>query len=143
MLSPISLQSEGPITSIHEPPRPKRIQISRQRRRIEALENARTAIEASLGDDVPMAMFAKVAGFHPDTFARLFRTQYGVTPVTYRMRARLERAARDLAENPKKSIRAVASELGFGNVSHFYREFHRHFGATPRGRAEAPAAELP
>lgn len=95
------------------------------------LEAAKKAIDDSLHEDVPMRTFARISGFHHDTFTRMFRDSFGETPVTYRVRCRLERARLLLVEQPEWSVRRVAAECGFHNLSYFYRQFQKHFGHTP------------
>jgi AraC-like DNA-binding protein len=64
-------------------------------------------------------------------FLRVFAKVVGVTPHQYRVRARLRRAARLLAEEDRP-ITDVAYESGFGDLSNFVRTFRRAAGVSPR-----------
>jgi AraC family transcriptional regulator len=73
---------------------------------------------------------AAEAGVHPVYFARAFRAATRLTPSTFAVRARLERAAAAmLASNA--TISSIAHAAGFADHSHFCRQFRRTFGGTP------------
>lgn len=72
---------------------------------------------------------AQLAELSPAHFARAFKQETGVTPHTYLMRLRLERARASLAT--AASLRDVAAECGFADQAHLSRLFKRRFGLTP------------
>ncbi|MFW5731621.1 MAG: AraC family transcriptional regulator [Planctomycetota bacterium] len=77
-------------------------------------------------DDVARAVHMSVP-----TFTRFFRRMTGTTFVRYRNEWRVRKAQALLRESDE-SITAVALAAGFGNLSHFNRQFRRLTGATPR-----------
>ena len=65
-----------------------------------------------------------------DYFSRLFRKTYGVAPKTYLKRERMRVASHMLAETDA-SVKQVAAELGFENVSFFCRQFRSVYALSP------------
>lgn len=62
---------------------------------------------------------------------RLFRTELGLSPYAYLKRTRMEQAAALLRAGPDE-IHQVAQRCGYGNVSHFIRDFRQYYKKTPR-----------
>jgi AraC family transcriptional regulator of arabinose operon len=98
------------------------------------------------GDDVRVDELAHAVNLSRSRFAHLFRQQTGSSPGRYLRTLRLERA-RALLETTFLSVKEVMVTVGFNDPSHFSRDFHRAFGASPRAWrkrvAEAPPrAEL-
>jgi AraC-like DNA-binding protein len=65
----------------------------------------------------------------PFQFARIFRELVGVSPHKYLVQLRLLRA-RDLLRSGV-SVTDACYAVGFNNLSHFVRSFHRAFGVAP------------
>jgi AraC-like DNA-binding protein len=78
----------------------------------------------SLGD---MAQAAQLSRYH---FVRVFRAVVGDSPHQYLIGARLRAAANRLLDT-RKSITAIALDVGFNDISHFNATFRRAFGASP------------
>ena len=68
--------------------------------------------------------------FSPNYLIRVFRSVYGQTPYDYLLRLRLEKAEQ-LMRYSDLSMKAIASECGFGSYANFYKAFHRHRGVAP------------
>jgi AraC-like DNA-binding protein len=64
-------------------------------------------------------------------FERRFLASFHLTPQRYLRRLRLGIASRALI-GASQSLVEIALACGFGDQSHFTREFRRHFGRTPR-----------
>lgn len=74
---------------------------------------------------------AKVAKMSVRTFERQFLASFHVTPQKYLRKLRLSVASRALIYT-QQSLSELALSCGFGDQSHFTREFRRQFGRTPR-----------
>ena len=79
--------------------------------------------------DASLAALAARAGLSPRHFARLFRTEIGVTPFAWVETVRVEAARRMLeaGERPKQ----VAAASGFSDIDTFRRAFRRRLWVTP------------
>ena len=87
-------------------------------------------IQQRLGEDVSIANWAAVCGLNSDYFSRLFKSHTGMTPKTWLIEARLQRASRLLASQDE-SVEEVAYHCGFHCPFHFSRSFKRRFGISP------------
>jgi AraC-like DNA-binding protein len=78
------------------------------------------------------------AHMSPSAFSRAFREATGRAPYQYIKDCRLDRA-RDLLDDRRLGVSAVAGAVGYASVSHFIKEFHRRHGTTPGEYAEISA----
>lgn len=78
-----------------------------------------------------LAGLARMARMSPYHFLRSFKATTGVTPHQWLLRARLRKAAEQLAAT-QLPITNVALDVGFADLSNFTRSFHAEFGASPR-----------
>ncbi len=79
---------------------------------------------------------ARACGMSRNALARLFVDYMGISFAQFALRARISGAAAQLREG-KDPLKAVATEWGFTDASHFHRRFVRYFGCSPseyRGR---------
>lgn len=78
---------------------------------------------------------------------RLFKTEFGQSPMRYLQNLRLERAA-DLLRTSFLSVREIRACTGFTDKTVFTQSFRKRYGTTPanfrggNGRAETPGNEL-
>ncbi len=69
-------------------------------------------------------------GYSYEHLARVFRQQYGVSPVGYLHGMRIERA-KTLLRHSDLKVAAVAGKVGYQDTVYFSRLFKRHTGTTP------------
>ncbi len=83
--------------------------------------------------DQPLRLdsIAKVAGFSPFHFHRIFRSLVGETLQQFVNRLRLERALKMLAHDGRVSLTDVAFACGFASSSDFSRSFKLRYGVPP------------
>lgn len=84
-----------------------------------------------LHEPLKVADLATAACMSEPSFYRAFRNEFGITPVAYLTRLRVDRA-RQLLADPARSVTDVAASVGFGSVSHFIRVYREHVGQTPK-----------
>ena len=76
-------------------------------------------------------------GISASQLARVFRNEYGMTPVEYLSQVRLDHA-KEMLEDRDNAIIDIAYEIGFDSLPAFYRFFKKHTGTTPKAyRLEA------
>ena len=85
---------------------------------------------AHLYEDLSLDTLARVAGFSPFHFHRVFKALTEETLNEMVLRLRLERAATLLRSGPNLSLTDAAFESGFQSVAFFSRAFKKHFGVN-------------
>ena len=90
---------------------------------------ARELMDADPTAQHSLGQLASSVSMSPFRFARVFRELIGMPPHKYLVRLRLLRA-RDLLQSGT-AVTDVCYEVGFNNLSHFIRTFHRYFGVVP------------
>jgi transcriptional regulator GlxA family with amidase domain len=82
------------------------------------------------GEDLSVSTLADRMAMSPRNFARLFRSETGVTPAQFTERARAD-AARCKLEQTVVPVETIAEECGFGNAERMRRTFQRLFDVSP------------
>ena len=70
-------------------------------------------------------------GYHPDHVRRLFREQTGLSPHSYLLNLRIDKAKQLLTQYPKASIAVVAANCGFQDPNYFSTCFKKKAGCSP------------
>lgn len=73
---------------------------------------------------------AEKSNLAPNYFHRVFRKHFGLTPLNYMLRMRMEIAVR-LLTTTSKSVKEIAYEAGYSNEFYFYRQFKKHYNYSP------------
>lgn len=95
-----------------------------------ALQELQRWIAANPSKDHSVVRLAKRMGLSARHFARLFRSEVGITPATWVEEARVN-AARRLLELGQEAPKQVATQCGFADVDTLRRAFARNVGVTP------------
>jgi transcriptional regulator GlxA family with amidase domain len=95
-----------------------------------ALQELQRWVAASPALDHSVSNLAKRMDLSPRHFARLFRSEVGITPATWVEEARVN-AARHLLERGDEAPKQVATHCGFADADTLRRAFVRHVGVTP------------
>lgn len=106
-----------------------------------ARELVAAAVAAAPGGPLSLQAIAAAVGASPFHLSRTFRAVMGVGLHHYRTRLRLH-AALDRLADERRSLAAIALDLGFSSQAHFTTAFRRMFGAPP-GAWRARKGELP
>lgn len=81
-------------------------------------------------ENLPITKFSDACHLNVNTFRNLFNKQFGMSPVKYRNKLRLERA-RELLQEESFTIAEVAYASGFENVGYFCRYYRSVYNETP------------
>ena len=87
-------------------------------------------LEQTYLENLPVSKYADAAHVSVNTFRRLFKEQFGTSPLKYRNHLRIERAKELLSEG-SFTISNVAYLCGFDNVGYFCRYYRRIIGEAP------------
>jgi AraC-like DNA-binding protein len=102
------------------------------------LLRAKKEIDRSFVSPLYLHHFADEAGMDKVAFSRKFARRFGMTPIAYRLRLRLNEAARLAWARPELEVRDIQAAVGFEDSAYFHRAFLAEFGKTPgaygRGR---------
>lgn len=96
----------------------------------ERFSATREWVLAHLHEPLTVARLAEHAKVSQRSFARGFLEETGYTPMRWVMRARLD-VARELLENTRDGIDAIAGTVGFGTGANLRLHFRRVLGTTP------------
>ncbi len=102
----------------------------RRREYVGRINRVMDYIQAHLAGDLRLESLARVAGFSPFHFHRVFRTVVGETLNDFIRRVRVGAAANRLLSNPRRSITDIAIACGYSSPSAFAREFRIAFGTS-------------
>jgi AraC-like DNA-binding protein len=94
------------------------------------IERAHQYIQLHLHELLTPAAIAAHVQVTPDHLARVLKARTGFTTMHYVTSLRME-AAQLLLQSSDLSVREIGRLVGFYDLSHFSRTFHRHNGATP------------
>ncbi len=95
------------------------------------LERALSAFQRGIAEALRLPDVASTVGVTPEHLIRLFTGRFGITPMHYYRRLKLE-AAGSMLLNSRLSVKEIAWELGFANPFHFSRSFKEFAGVSPR-----------
>ncbi|EPH5795190.1 GlxA family transcriptional regulator [Pseudomonas aeruginosa] len=112
----------------------------RRNHRDESILALQDWIEANHAEPLGLERMAAQAGLALRTLKRRFGAATGLSPIRYLQHVRVDRAKKLLLATPL-SIREIAYEVGYENVSFFVRLFRKEAGDTPshwRGRVRGP-----
>jgi AraC-like DNA-binding protein len=87
-------------------------------------------VREHLAEPLTLPQVARVAGFAPDYFTRLFKHKEGMSLGRYVLQLRIERAKQLLSGTPM-SVEQVRKVSGFRTRAYFHRAFKKAIGTTP------------
>lgn len=87
-------------------------------------------IHDSLYDPLPLARLAKLAGYSPYHFTRIFKERTGLTPMYYVSSLRLQKA-KHLLLRTNLNVRDIGLEIGQQSLGTFTTRFTERVGVTP------------
>lgn len=88
-------------------------------------------VHANLDGDLSLDALARVSGFSPYHFHRIFGSVAGERVNDFVKRIRLERAVGLLRASPDAHLSRIAYDSGFSSLSDFSRSFKQQFGFSP------------
>ena len=86
-------------------------------------------IDAHIGADLSVAILADQVGMSPYTFSKRFKATVEVSPHSFVLARRVQRA--EFLLNGEMPLSEIALAVGFASQSHFTDAFRHHTGRTP------------
>jgi len=87
-------------------------------------------IETRLADSITLEQLAKHVHLHPNYLVRYFNKHFGMSPLKYVNRKRMQKA-RELLRTTPLSIKEVAEKVGYPDTNHFAKAFRREASFSP------------
>lgn len=85
-----------------------------------------------LGDeDLPVEKIAQLCCTSESGLRRLFKESLGMSPVQYKLNARINQA-KNLLDSTDMTVDQMAEQLHFFDAAHFCKAFRAHVGVTPK-----------
>ena len=84
-------------------------------------------MESHLNESASIDMLAEICFMSRSTFYRRFQTEYGMPPIAWHLKRRLEKSA-DLLRSGGLTVEQVAETMGFYDAAYFSRAFYRQMG---------------
>lgn len=103
---------------------------SRNLKLVEILNIAKTYIDNNYQKDLTLSQVAKYIYLSDSYFAHSFKNKFGVSPKSYLLRVRIERA-KELLLNTDDKIAEIAEAVGFSSQQRFNDIFKKQVGETP------------
>ncbi len=89
-------------------------------------------IENISNHSLNMAAVSGHFGYNPDHIRRVFKEEYGISPMDYLWERRQERAEELLRNMPQYSVEEIGALCGFADRFYFSRFFKKHKGVSPK-----------
>lgn len=99
--------------------------------RLEIVDNIRARLEKEYSEDFSLAGIAADYDMSVSYLAHLFKETTGISIMRYLLNCRVSAAKKHLVETTL-SIRDIAEQCGFNDVSNFARTFRKETGCSPR-----------
>src|SRR6201992_1233026 len=103
------------------------------------LRQAHDHIDRHYANPIGLDELARVAGVSKNHFARSFEAAYGLTPIRYLTRRRVERA-QDLLRHANLTVTEICFLVGFSSLGSFSSLFNRLVGESPTAYRDRWAA---
>lgn len=95
------------------------------------IRKATDYINRNYNRDITRESVAKHIAITPNYFSTYFKKETGYKFIDYLNKIRIDNAMKLIRTNPDITITAVCYEIGFSNLSHFYKMFKLYTGMTP------------
>ncbi len=101
--------------------------------------NVRRYIEGHFKENITLEQLARMAHFSKYHMAHSFSRQYGISPINYLIRRRIEES-KHLLRDTNHSMSEISSMLGFSSPSYFSQSFKKLVGLSPMGYRKGSGA---
>lgn len=104
---------------------------NRQHNGMQQLANVITYMESNFSQDITLDELASLAGITPQHLCRLFQKTYHMRPMEYLGHYRMKHAKNLLTSQKELTLKEIAAQIGFHDLSYFCAMFKKSEGMTP------------
>ncbi|NBD23579.1 AraC family transcriptional regulator [Paenibacillus glycinis] len=97
-------------------------------------------LSTQYAEPISIENMADSLGYNRAYLSRLFKRQTGVTPVTFLLKLRIDKAHLLLRERLELTVEQIAASVGFQDPLYFSKQFRRFYGQSPTAYREAMKA---
>lgn len=101
-----------------------------QSHEMERLTLIQQFVDRHLHKDLTLEEMADVAHLHPNYFSKYFKRHFGMPPLKYVSRKKMDRA-KLLLKTTNQSVKEIAIATGFEDANYFSKTFRREVGYSP------------
>ncbi|WP_159881950.1 AraC family transcriptional regulator [Paenibacillus puerhi] len=95
------------------------------------VQQALQYLTAQYAEPITIELMAEALGYNRAYLSTLFKAYTGVSPVSFLLSLRLDKARHLLRERPELTVEQIASSVGFQDPLHFSKQFKRHYQTSP------------
>ncbi|TYP79162.1 helix-turn-helix transcriptional regulator [Paenibacillus methanolicus] len=95
------------------------------------LQNGRAYLDIHYAEDIAIERVAAAVGVERSHFTKMFRHAYGMPPMQYLLRLRMNEA-RLLLEQTGYTVADIARSVGYPDLFSFSKAFKKHAGISPK-----------
>lgn len=96
-----------------------------------AMNHIARYIRQNIYSPLSIMELSKQANMSKSKFFNLFKNSFGMTPNEFIIQEKIEEAKKIILRYPKKSITAIAYQLGYSDTSYFCKQFKNQIGSSP------------
>ncbi|REE92800.1 AraC-like DNA-binding protein [Paenibacillus taihuensis] len=94
-------------------------------------------LSTQYAEPISIENMAETLGYNRAYLSRIFKQQTGITPVTFLLKLRIDKAHLLLRERLELTIEQIAASVGFQDPLYFSKQFRRLYGQSPTAYREA------
>lgn len=94
-------------------------------------------LSTQYAEPLSIESMAETIGFSRAYLSRVFKRHTGMTPVTFLLQLRLDKARRLLRERRELTVEQIAASVGFQDPLYFSKQFRRFYGMPPTAYRES------
>lgn len=87
-------------------------------------------------EPISIERMAESLGYNRAYLSRLFKRQTGMTPVTFLLKLRIDKARQLLRERRELTVEQIAASVGLQDPLYFSKQFRRFYGQSPTSYRE-------
>jgi AraC-like DNA-binding protein len=88
-------------------------------------------LSTQYAEPITIELMAEALGYNRAYLSTLFKKQTGLTPVSFLLKLRIDKARLLLRERPELTIEQIASSVGFQDPLYFSKQFKRLYSTSP------------